>query len=361
MDKQELLPLEVGQFAESRSFQIGFRSAWFRCKIKEIICRRGHIVYALEFFDYPDEKVTWTRIYQMPRTCKKSKEMKRHLMVRPQYPPIYHESQAPRDNTSEVKVVINGDWRVGDLVDWWCNGCYWSGRVTQLIGKDKVQIDLPPPPIGEGKSYEVFCKDLRPSLVWSPEHSWSVPTSKEGETSCHCAQLIKPLNQASLPNLKIDAVGEETEDTQATAGSPFDPSVSSPISAHSEESPGQPLISRIPEGEPGSPEANMDGSVIGKIPCSDSVSISDFSDASSETAGNKDQNCSRCFKKMRTSGSISLNSMHSDSLEASILDLEELVNKVKWLRNILESDVPLPNAGRLPWRFIEHRASSVPK
>lgn len=36
---------------------------------------------------------------------------------------------------------------------------------------------LPEPPWGEGKSYEAFSKDLRPSLDWSPEHGWTVPIS----------------------------------------------------------------------------------------------------------------------------------------------------------------------------------------
>lgn len=66
-------------------------------------------------------------------------------------------------------------------------------------------------------------------------------------------------------------------------------------------------------------------------------------------------------KKIRTGGNISLNSMRSDTIEAPIIDLEELVNKVKWLKGILESGVPFPNARRPPWKFVEHHGSSAPE
>ena len=29
--------------------------------------------------------------------------------------------------------------------------------------------------MGEGSSYEAYCKDLRPSLDWTPESGWKVP------------------------------------------------------------------------------------------------------------------------------------------------------------------------------------------
>ncbi|RVW92048.1 hypothetical protein CK203_037093 [Vitis vinifera] len=43
-----------------------------------------------------------------------------------------------------------------------------------------IHIDLLPPPNGEGLSYEVFCKDLRPSLDWSPSYGWRVPSPMVG-------------------------------------------------------------------------------------------------------------------------------------------------------------------------------------
>ncbi|KOM46149.1 hypothetical protein LR48_Vigan06g145500 [Vigna angularis] len=38
-----------------------------------------------------------------------------------------------------------------------------------------LKINLLPPPLGEGLSYEALSKDLRPSLDWCPEKGWSVP------------------------------------------------------------------------------------------------------------------------------------------------------------------------------------------
>ncbi|KAM7489370.1 hypothetical protein LguiB_026854 [Lonicera macranthoides] len=53
--------------------------------------------------------------------------------------------------------------------------------------------------------------------------------------------------------------------------------------------------------------------------------------------------------------------MRSDSIEAAIFDLEEPVNKVKWLKSILDFGIPLPNDVRPPWKFVEHLASSTSK
>ncbi|XP_059650907.1 uncharacterized protein LOC132297535 [Cornus florida] len=325
MNKDVLLPFEVGQVAESRSFQSGYRGAWFRCKIKEIGWRQGHIGHALEFVDFPDEKINWTRLYQVPPTNgRKSKVIKRQLMVRPRYPPIiYHESEIPNVKTdSEVAVIVDGAWKVGDLIDWWTTDCYWCGRVTQILGNDKVQIYLLPPPLGEGLSYEVFCKDLRPSLDWSPECGWTVPTPmarliQDDENFHPCARLIQLVNQEkSLPALD-----------EAKLSVPRDVLK-------------QPLSIPVSKEAMHMPETNT------------------------ETEGHAGEDLyyrEDSSKKMRTGGSISINSMCSDTLEAAIMDLEELANRVKWLRSILEFGIPLSNAVRPPWKFVEHRASSAPK
>ncbi|XP_059446697.1 uncharacterized protein LOC132178268 [Corylus avellana] len=139
MDHEEYvdLPFKVGQMAESRSFLQGFRGAWFRCKIKEIGSRKGLMGHALEFVDFPDEKTKWTQLYQKRRNWK---EVKRQLMVRPQFPPIFRESQMPDVNSIlEVVVIVDNVWKVGDLVDWLMDSCYWSGRVTELLGDEKVK------------------------------------------------------------------------------------------------------------------------------------------------------------------------------------------------------------------------------
>ncbi|KAL9410805.1 hypothetical protein AB3S75_044557 [Citrus x aurantiifolia] len=118
-------------------------------------------MHALEYLDFPDEKIRWTKLYQKPVGGSRSKEMKRQIMV-------------------------------GDLVDWWTDNCYWTGRLTEIVGDGKARIELLPPPVGEGLSYEVFLKDLRPTLEWSLDNGWTVPTSEK--ESSYCARIIKPLN-----------------------------------------------------------------------------------------------------------------------------------------------------------------------
>lgn len=62
-------------------------------------------------------------------------------MVRPQFPRIYRESQMPDVSTIlEVAVIVVDSWQVGNLVDWWTDGCHWSGRVVEVLGDDKVKV-----------------------------------------------------------------------------------------------------------------------------------------------------------------------------------------------------------------------------
>ncbi|KAL3506063.1 hypothetical protein ACH5RR_031445 [Cinchona calisaya] len=66
-------------------------------------------------------------------------------------------------------------------------------------------------------------------------------------------------------------------------------------------------------------------------------------------------------KKFRTRWRISLNSARSNTLEDAILDFEEFTNKIKWLKRILKVGVPLSNAVKPSWKFVEHRGSAIPK
>jgi hypothetical protein len=112
-------------------------------------------------------------------------------------------------------------------------------------------------------------------------------------------------------------------------------------------------------------ELDMGDNGIGKTSYSDSVSNSHNRDASANILGNmagKGKNdSSGSSKKLKADGSISLNSMCSDTIEAAVMDLEELVNRVKWIRGFLELGKPLSNSVQNPWKFLEHRASSTPK
>lgn len=84
-----------------------------------------------------------TKVYQKNKYDRLSapREKKSHLMLRPCFPPHYSESQMVNlHNISGVIAIVVDEWKVGDLVDWWYEGCYWSGRITRLLGSDKVQV-----------------------------------------------------------------------------------------------------------------------------------------------------------------------------------------------------------------------------
>ncbi|KAI3921706.1 hypothetical protein MKW98_016562, partial [Papaver atlanticum] len=191
------LPFEVGQQAEAKSFQEGYRGAWFRCKILDCGQRGAEPAVALDYLDYIDYKKSWIQLYRLCPAEKHNDFRKRYLMLRPSYPQMYHRGQMPDIcEISELVGVVDGDWEAGDLVDWFKDGCYWSAWITEVIDEENVQIQLPEPPIGEGEgqTHKVSCKDIRPSLDWTPELGWIVPISKVGKTFRRCVRLIHPMS-----------------------------------------------------------------------------------------------------------------------------------------------------------------------
>lgn len=332
---------KVGQVAEARTFESGYRGAWFRCKIIEVCRKKGNERYAVEYFDFPDENIERMALYRKPG---KSKDPK--LMLRPCFPPVYHENELPDISTiSEVAVIVNDVWKVGDLVDWWSDNCYWSGRLVEILGNEKFRLKLFPPPVGEGLSYDASCKDLRPSLDWSPEHGWTVPIPKGSKDCRSCAWLFKPVNQGGFKNLTAHAVDERGKDCKAAFASHISASYLPPLDGSEPEAKG--------------PTAYMKTQQLENKDLTDSGDP--LVEVAEDTEGKDSQNDNGPSKKMKTDGSISLNSMCSDTIEAAILDLEELVNRVKWIKDILEFGIPLPNSVRPSWKFLEHRASSLPK
>ncbi|KAL6532383.1 hypothetical protein OROGR_014353 [Orobanche gracilis] len=252
MENEVNLPFKVGEEAEARSFENGFRGAWFRCKselystdvitegihaahIIDIMKRNGEIGHVLDFYDFTDDKPEWTKLYQVPPY---GKDKRRELMLRPSYPPIYSSKQIPHASMiSQVSVIVVDDsWKVGDQVDWRAEDCLWCGTISHLLGDGRAKIKLKKPPYGEGSSYDVELKDVRPSLDWSPKSGWTLRTkgygvAVTGETSMyHNSQegisgrpstwLLKPLNQDSgkLQSTGTPSQSQETEASQGTAG-----------------------------------------------------------------------------------------------------------------------------------------------
>lgn len=86
-------------------------------------------------------ELTWTKLYQNPPYNVGKVKEKTQLMLRPQYPLVKVKTEVSNfSSTSETTVVVDGNWQAGDLVDWWANGCYWSGHLTKLLGNNEAEV-----------------------------------------------------------------------------------------------------------------------------------------------------------------------------------------------------------------------------
>ncbi|CAJ1978278.1 unnamed protein product [Sphenostylis stenocarpa] len=330
------LPFQVGDLAESKSFQSGFRGAWFRCRIRDIRTKNGVISHLLEYFDYTDQKPSWIKLYQKSLTnIGKSKGINKELMLRPSFPTSSHESDKLDANTiSKVTVIVNNNWKVGDLVDWYTDGCYWSGSVAKVLGNHKVQISLLPPPLGEGLSYEALSKDLRPSLDWCPEKGWTVPMPMGDECRQPCARIIYPANS-----------DETVKDGQHTVRT-----YPSPSSSNLEDCLGRSMAWTKQSN------SDINGMEIDEFDNVSSLHIMDASIQNSEMATINGRYNEYPTKK-RSDRSLCLNSVSSNTIEAAVMDLEELVNRIKWLRSVLNLRVsPLSDTKQPSWEFSQHHA-----
>ncbi|KAJ8768378.1 hypothetical protein K2173_021531 [Erythroxylum novogranatense] len=371
MEENDDLPFKPGQFVETRSFIPGYRGAWFNCKIREIRGRGCGMECTLEYPEFPDQPVRWTKFYKKAR---RSRTSKGELMMRPRFPSVYRRSELSNVKTiPEVVVVANDKWKVGDLVDWWSDGCYWSGKLVAALGNDKFQVELLPPPLGEGQFYDALSENLRPSLNWSLEFGWTVPTPEGNENIQACAQLIRPATEEGSTNLTAFAIEGNTNCVEARAGTSVDCNTSfcshfsgsyATSLGRSQQTANRPLTPKVcEEAQTLEVDINLGAtdSDTGKTSCSDSVSSSHVRVPSTEAAQNAGEKANHHdsvpSKKTRTSVSIFLNSRCSDSMEAAILDLEELVNKVKWIKGILEFGSSSKNM-QPSWKFLEHRPES---
>ncbi|RZC56732.1 hypothetical protein C5167_015586 [Papaver somniferum] len=443
------LPFEVGQQAEAKSFQEGYRGAWFRCKILDCGQRGAEPAVALDYIDYINYKKSWIQLYRLCPAEKHSDFKKRYLMLRPSYPQMYHRSQMPDIcEISELVGVVDGDWEPGDLVDWFKDGCYWSAWITEVIDEENVQVQLPEPPMGEGEgqTHKVSCKDIRPSLDWTPELGWIAPISKVGKTSRRRVRLIHPTSPGKVRN---NAVGSSETPSYVSARS-LAGSVPPKLSADSSGRENLKQVSdmKIKNSSPEPPTHSLERDILKKQSCNfltkqktDASSIKIDSDAEknslryssssadgdnfgpvlstkdvasaerrklalhslkrkqkhsynlldkqkadtsittengaaktslsdnvSTTDGDKfepvlarKEVASRdvydycdSSKKMRRS-EIESNSTSSDTLESCIMDLEGLINRVKWLKGALAYGVQFSSLMQPSLTFLETR------
>ncbi|KAG7026187.1 hypothetical protein SDJN02_12686 [Cucurbita argyrosperma subsp. argyrosperma] len=366
------LPFEIGQLVESRCFLIGYRGAWFRCKIKDIAWRMGSLSYELEFVDFPDEEVVWTKPFQKPPAAFgiPSTGPKGQLMVRPQFPQVYREKQLSDSTNSqlEVTVVVNDVWKVGDLVDWWKDNCYWSCKIIAILGDEEVKVELLPPPFGEGSAYHASSKDLRPSLDWSPGSGWTVPDMKVNG-SAQCARVLNNGSVASRPQNVSQGNDSEAAAGNSNASLDLQASSTRPTPAPARKSKRMYSNTASKGKHEHTPELSSDSNRVNTVAKKKSTSDNDSSSptrersTTTETRGTKTDadGCSDGQSVKKMVPNVSLNSMHHGSLEDAILDMEELINRIKWIKQILEGGTALPNASGSSWKFLEHRSSSTPK
>lgn len=219
-----ILPFKVGDAIELRSFKAGYRGAWFRCKISDMGIRNCHMECQLEHIDYPEEKMCWTRLYQIPPKYRKRKACQnRELMLRPSFPQWCWDNCIPEyGQKMDNLAVVSSPWKVGDLIDWWYNGCFWTGKITELLGDGKVKIVCPEKPLGEGGCYEAYPADLRPALDWSLEKGWSAPLSQENGESWYTARLITENPDTSSSDEDIVESYDGNKEVQKCLNGSFD-------------------------------------------------------------------------------------------------------------------------------------------
>ncbi|CAA0817433.1 Agenet domain-containing protein [Striga hermonthica] len=301
MDNEIYLTWEVGQLAEARSFQHGYRGAWFRCKSISTLLLSA--------------EPRWLKLYQVTPNRKYNE-----LMLRPCYPPIYNAKEIPHTSEiSEVSVIFDGSWKVGDFVDWMFSDCYWSGTITQLLGGGKAEIELKPPPHGEGKVYVAEFKDLRPSLDWYPEYGWTMP-KKEGDSGRPSAWLLKPKEQGEETMVVSNEMkSTETKDTYNKSSQPTAPKKTKRTKKRED----------YDDNKTKSGQAKTEP----KLDVADKENL----DSGEDEKGK---------------GGLVLNSARFDTLEAAVMDLEEYLNKVKWLKIVLEQGISPPD-DKSEWQFVE--------
>ncbi|KAJ4874044.1 Agenet domain-containing protein [Raphanus sativus] len=305
---QTSLPFKVGETIEVRSFEGGYRGAWFRCKILNIYTKEEKLFYSLKYLDYDDEEIHHTQVYQLFEN-----EEKEWLMVRPSYPPHYQERKVRKIEADQAPlVVVHGSWKVGDLVDWWKDDCFWCAIVLAAKMKEPLQIELFPPPLGEGETYAALHKDVRPTLDWSLEDGWTVP-SKDGRKS-QSVKLVK--REKGVDHVPQDVCQTGKEQTEKAKRQKTE-------------------------------RAKKKTERAKKQTTERHTQQTTERSTQQKTEGDMQQ-------QVEGIGEIRQNIDESDSVEAAVYDLEELIVRIEWIKKMLSPDVGEGST----WKYQDYRPSS---
>ncbi|KAJ3669446.1 hypothetical protein LUZ60_011396 [Juncus effusus] len=395
------LPFKIGEEIEVRSFMRGYRGGWFRCKIQDIKMKRGHVEeYCVEHCDFPEEELTWTKPYVTPR---KDLWFKTELMVRPPFPSFLKVSElAEQDPATDIKAVVADAWRVGDSVDLWYEDVYWSGKITRFLNDGLVEVELPKPPIGEGGLYSGSIMNLRPTLHWSPKTGWTVPISTVNGESWYTARMINTRDSEWVSKAN-DLKEEILSCSNATSGAPAEPSNSELSPLINTKKPGSERVSKandlktnngVKKETPSCSNATTSNAPVepsksnteasGSMSSSDSeflqftrknankkakhgIVLSDDDDISkdekkNDDIGNNKNDNGRNDNDLKdgddfvgricSSNSSKAYVRQRDPIDSSIMELEELANKLRWMKGALEFGVRWSKDVKPSWKFL---------
>uniref|UniRef100_A0A7C8Z2V9 Uncharacterized protein n=1 Tax=Opuntia streptacantha TaxID=393608 RepID=A0A7C8Z2V9_OPUST len=186
----------------------------------------------------------------------------------------------------------------------------------------------------------------------------------QGSENGHlCARLIKPLRQGSAPKSLVIVPDDDRHSNKAKPGSSLevDKSASSEKPICSFQCGSKDLLKQsedfsmkdMQQTESMDMESNRGGAGIGS-PCADSRSSVSVTEVSAGILGampTEERSCESGFcDKLLKNETLPLNSTFCDSIEGSVMDLEELLCRVKWLRQILKSGISSNMQGP-SWKF----------
>ncbi|KAJ0261759.1 Aproteint domain-containing protein [Hirschfeldia incana] len=235
-------------------------------------------------------------------------------MVRPSYPPHYQERQVRKIEADQAPLVaVHGSWKVGDLVDWWKDDCFWCATVLAAKIKEPLQIELFPPPLGEGETYTASRKDVRPTLDWSLEEGWTVVPSMDGRGGQSVKLLKREKGVDHLPQDVCQTGKEQTEKCKTQKTERAKKQKTKRDTQQKAERDTQQKAERDTEQK-----TEVDMQQVGGI------------------------------------GEIRQNIDESDSIEAAVYDLEELIVRMEWIKSMLSADVGEGST----WKYKDYRPSS---
>lgn len=235
------------------------------------------------------------------------------------------------------------------------------------------QIQLPEPPLGEGQTYVALCKDLRPSLDWTPKLGWTLPIFEVDKNFHRCVRLIQPESPGEVrknavcssetssyvsshtsassmpPELQIDSSGRENPKKASVIT--FEDSLAEPpeISSHFREREIQRNMSGNLLNKQNTEASSVKNDGAEKPNRSESASslLSDICEttlARKNAASREDRSdFGGSSKKMRKSEN-EVNSTSSDTIESSIIGLQELVHRVRLLKGLVHYGFDFSNA-----------------